>query len=570
MQTLLSALLDHATIVPSKPALLFGRNSLWTQLTFRDLFVETERWAAIFAEASPCAGGVVFIILDHRLELYFAYLGAMRAGLVPSFLSFPTPKQDPDLYWAGQAELFAHVQPVCIVTYEPAASRIRGLIGQLKCVILNVEEISEREPAAALPRLADVEHPNSVALLQHSSGTTGFKKGVALSFGQIRAQIEAYAAAISATPADKTVSWLPLYHDMGLVTSFLLPLTVGSLVISIDAFEWLSRPNMVFELIEDHSATLMWLPNFGLNHLVRTRDPNRTYNLSSLRAIIDCSEPCKPATFEAFRAAFAGCGLAPSTLQTCYAMAETVFGVAQSDLSQIPRIICVDSAILAENNVVITVPPSHPKSTRFLSCGRPIAGIQVQIADPTTSGPDLPRSSGNLAGSTAGEVLLAGEFVFSEYYRNPIATTDAFVDGWYKTGDIGFVDQGELFICGRKKEVLIVHGRNFYAHDIEEAVSTVAGVKPGRAVAFGLFDEATASEEVIVMAESALTSDASRQALRRRIKEAVFARLELTVKQVELCESGALIKTTSGKISRQDNMNRYIAGSARKVQNNGG
>ena len=548
-RTLLAALRQHAADTPYKPALLVGRDQLWSQFTYRDLAAATLQWARRFGGQRLNPGSIVFIVLRHRHELYPAFLGAMRAGLVPSLLPVATPKQDPDLYWSSHAELFRGVRPRCILSEGVDRERITMLTRDIGCTVLDIDALA-RAPGVEPPPLADVEHPNRCALLQHSSGTTGLKKGIALSFDQIRRQIGACAAAVALTPADCIVSWLPLYHDMGLVASFLLPLTLGCMVVSVDAFEWLARPDWLLELIEQYRGTLCWLPNFAFNHLARTADPERRYGLSTIRAFVNCSEPCKPDTFAAFRAAFGGHGLRTNALQTCYAMAETVFAVTQSELRRSPRTLAVDAEVLATEGRIVQVPPDAPGALRFLSCGRPIPGIRLRI---DAAPPDA-----------AGEVQVAGEFVFSAYHANAGATEAAFRDGWYRTGDIGFVDDGELFVCGRKKELVIVHGRNYYANDIEEIVGTTPGVKPGRAVAFACYDEDTASEQAVVLLEAATVDATDWPELKRRVRRAVFDRLGLQLGVVEVRPPASLIKTTSGKLSRGENKKRFTCGRNRE------
>jgi acyl-CoA synthetase (AMP-forming)/AMP-acid ligase II len=535
MRTLLSALYANAAEGPYRPALLFVKRQTYVQFTYEDLLAETERWAARFAGLQLAAGSVVAIVLDHRIEMYPAFLGAMRAGLVPSFLPYPTPKQQPAAYWDAQAGLFERLLPGAVVTYGALLENLRRITQGFACELLDVDG-DFPDVAAPLPPLEAVEGPRHLALLQHSSGTTGAKKGVALTFEAIRDQTEAHREALGALPSDRVVSWLPLYHDMGLCTAFLFPVALGSGIVSIDAFEWLARPALFLELIEHYRATHAWLPNFAFAHLVRTHDPARRYDLSSLRALVNSSEPCKPATFASFLATYEAHGLAPTALRCSYAMAEAVFACTLTRAGAAPKTLAVDAAELATGNVV-TAPAG--RSAEFLSCGKPLAGLELRIAAPN--------------GADVGEIQIRGRFVFDRYFRNEAATAAAFEHGWYRTGDTGFLYEGELYVCGRLKEMLIVHGQNFYANDIEAIVNGVAGVKPGRTAVFGRYDETTASEEAVVLAESDALDEAGRADLARAIRAAVYDGLALTVRHVELFPAGALVKTTSGKMSRAEN-----------------
>jgi acyl-CoA synthetase (AMP-forming)/AMP-acid ligase II len=538
MPELLGAMYGHAATRPTAPALLVVGAKRYRQFAYADLGAETDRWAARFASLRFEPDAIVAIVLEHRYELYPAFLGAMRAGAIPTFLPFPTPKQDPVLYWKGQRELFARVRPACVV----AESALAGPLGALcppPCIVLDVD-VPWEAPPVALPPLEAVERPERIALLQHSSGTTGAKKGVALTYRAIAMHNAAAAHALEARTSDLTVSWLPLYHDMGLIAAFLLPIWIGSSVVSLDAFEWLLSPASLLETIEHYRATHAWLPNFAFEHLVRTHDADRTYDLRSMRAFVDCSEPCKPGTFARFAATFAASGVTPDMLRTCYAMAETVFAVTLGLPHEPARTLAVDAGALRSRNALA---PAGADAAEFLSCGRPLAGVEIRIL--AAEGEDV------------GEIVLRSPYLFSEYHRNPEATADAFVDGWYGTGDLGFVRDGELFVCGRRKEMLVVHGRNFYSNDIEAAVNEVEGVKPGRVAVFGRFDDATGSEEAVVLAESEEEDEARKLVLVRQIRSQVYSVLGLQVRTVEIRRVGELIKTTSGKISRDENERRF-------------
>jgi acyl-CoA synthetase (AMP-forming)/AMP-acid ligase II len=564
MLTLLSALDHHARVTPDKPAMVVCRRGTFQQFSFADLHAETERWARIWLASGARQGAVVFIILQHCQEMFPAFLGAMRAGLIPSYMPFPTPKQDPKLYWQSHKELFARVAPACVLTYAELVDAIRGISDAGTCQVFDAAA-APRGFDGPLPALAELDDPGSTALLQHSSGTTGLKKGVALTWRQIRDQLGAYAQAIAATGEDRIVSWLPIYHDMGLITGLLLPVTIGAMVVCLDAFEWLTRPDMFFDAIAQFRGTLGWLPNFAFNHLVRTRDRDRHYDLSSLRLLINCSEPCKAETMDAFLAVFTRHGLQPLALQVCYGMAEVVFGLTQTPADRAPRVIAIDRAALSERSEAVLVEPESTGSQLFVSCGLPIKGAQLRIAAaPAVTGlarlaRDLAdRSLGNrrAPGMPVGEIEVRCPFLFDGYFRNPAATAAAVTGGWLKTGDIGFLLDGELYVCGRAKEMLIVHGRNFYANDIEGLINTLAGIKPGRCVAVGVFDPVTGSEEAVVLAETVLTEDADRCELEQAIRKRVFDVLNLTLRRVDLAAEGALVKTTSGKISRDENVRR--------------
>ena len=545
--TLLEALDRHAVENGDKACVHFVAQGETTPQTYASMRAEALRAAAMFDDLGLEAGSVVFIVLRHQAELYSTFLGAMYAGLTPSFLPFPTPKQDASLYWSSHRELFRRVEPGLVLTYAENIAPLCEALDGLKAEVLDVRRIADFQPReAGLNPAAD-----RVALLQHSSGTTGLKKGVMLTFGEIAAQTEGYAKAIDFDANDVVVSWLPLYHDMGLLSSFLIPMALGATIVSLDAFEWVSKPAMLLEAIERHRGTLSWMPNFAFNHIARLRPSGSSYDLTSMRAFIACSEPCKEETFAQFADRFADCGVTSRSIQACYAMAETVFAVTQSNLDAPPAIRRVDGDELDRNQRVRL---SEADGRAYVSNGRPIEGLEIAID--SAEGRLLWSPAAN--SRATGDIVVRGVSLFSGYYRNPEATVEALSDGWYTTGDVGFFADGELYICGRRKELLIVHGKNYYATDIEEAVNRIEGVKPGRAVAFALYSERTQSEEGYVVVESERLAE-TWTALKRAVKEGVFSQLDLTLQTVLVVEPGWLVKTTSGKISRKENAQKYLA-----------
>jgi acyl-CoA synthetase (AMP-forming)/AMP-acid ligase II len=238
--------------------------------------------------------------------------------------------------------------------------------------------------------------------------------------------------------------------------------------------------------------------------------------------------------------------------------------MTQSVIDATPRTIAVDRHALAERSEAVVVDTDSPQGLRFLSCGPTVPRAEIRIVPKPEHNHQsrLSRAAGAVGlgrrtgGVPVGEIQVRCPYLFEGYFRNPDATLAGFDGEWFKSGDIGFLLDGELYVCGRIKEMLIVHGRNFYANDIEAIVNTVPGVKPGRVVAVGVYEASTASEEAVVMAETVLTDPASRGELATAIKKAVFDALNLALRHVEISPEATLIKTTSGKISRDENIKR--------------
>ena len=541
----MTALFEHIQTLAAQPGRRFAsilEAGAWRDQTYADLWRRALSFAGLFRASGLAPDDVVCLIVKPGADAYAAFLGGMAAGGLPSFLPYPNSKHDTGLYWSQHKTLFGHARPRLILTWDELAPEVEPCADGSGARVLRLSEVEKAEPLLApVPRGED-----DLALLQHSSGTTGLKKGVALSYGAIARQVDAYAKSlgVSSDRPPVVASWLPLYHDMGLVSSFLLPLSLGGSIVPIDPFVWTSRPTLLWDAVERAKATHAWLPNFAFQHLVRMAPPGRTWELGSLQALVSCSEPCKAATFDAFLTRYADSGVRPQTLRTCYAMAETVFAVSQSTPNQPVRRVTVSRESLEREGPVDLA----RDGVELLSNGPLLEGLEARVL-----------ANGEPAGEgVMGEICVRAPFLFDGYYKNPSATEAAFdADGWYRTGDLGFLDQGELFVAGRLKDVIIVNGKNIFSHDVEAALLGIPGLKAGRAVAIGQFDAALGSEKLIVIAE--VEGDQDPSGVMAEINRAVLRETGVPCGDVRLVERGWLIKTTSGKISRSENLKRYEA-----------
>lgn len=483
-------------------------------------------------------GDVALIFLKHEPELYFSFIGAILAGVVPSFMPYPNPKQNHELFWRGHAALLDRIDPSLLVVSPELMEQFTRFLPAYADRMHSAAGIADGGGAAARP----VElHSDDVAFLQHSSGTTSLKKGVMLSHRAVLRQTDAYAQAIGFSAADTTASWLPLYHDMGLIACFMLTITSGSTLVSLDPFEWVGAPAMLLDAIERHRATFCWLPNFAFNHLAASVRGGRERDLSSIRAFINCSEPCRPDSFEIFERRFAGCGVTAEQLQVCYAMAENVFAVTQTSPGRKPGVLSIDrNAFEAEGRI------EPGEGIRLLSCGRPVDGVALRTVAEDRS--DLPPGR-------IGEVAISAPFLFDGYYRQQSLTDLKLREGWYYSGDLGCMVDGELYITGRKDDLIIAYGRNYYAHEIEAVASAVDGVLPGRCVAFAVPSPVAGTQQAVLLAETRAQDPAP---LVRQLREAVLASTGLALTQVVMRPPGTLVKTTSGKISREANRSEFL------------
>jgi len=542
-------LFDHATQRPDEVAYHVLSGDVVTTLSWEQLARAACVYADRYRAAGVSPGDVVVICLKHGPALYPAHVGAMLAGAIPSFISFPTPKQDPVLYWEAHAVLFERVMPAAVLTYSDNAVELQEIVSSDTQILVDVPF---RVPTGdeALEDLAasyELGERDAVALLQHSSGTTGHKKGVMLTHRHVEEYVEGYVEALGLSRHDPVASWLPLYHDMGLITAYLAPLLVGASVVSIDAFEWVERPQMIFEVMDEYQCRTAWMPNFAFNHLVRTKQGDETYRLDHVHSLVCAAEPVKVELIDRFVETFAEHGVRAGQIATGYGGAEIVCAVTIAPPGAPIKRAHFDATSLRIGRAVAREPGAGAVS--YLSNGRAMKGVEIRV-DPAA---DVPGE-----GLAIGELQFRGPLLFDGYYRNTAATAAAFDGDWYRTGDLGCLVDDEVFVVGRIKDVIIHHGVNYYAHDIEAVASAVPGVKAGRCAALAVYDDQTGSERVEMVVERDLDNPVADQDLRRALRNAIADRYQVAVARVHLVAPGWLVKTTSGKISRSDNLTKLL------------
>ena len=490
---------------------------------------------------------LVILVMHHSQELLAAFWGAMLIGAIPSIFPFLTEKLDPNIYMERVRTLVAHSQARAIITFPDFQPSLSRLLSHLDCQVLATDEVFEVSHLSPLVQDDKTWGEDKIAFLQHSSGTTGLQKGVALPHRSVLNQIESYSQAIGLNEQDVIVSWLPLYHDMGLITGFILPIVAGVPLVLMSPFDWVRDPKRLLWAIHEHRGTLCWLPNFAYNHMaksIRKRDLEGL-DLSYWRLAINCSEPVRLDSHQTFWQRFAPFGFQESALATCYAMAENTFAVTQS--KQPLRHQYIHLPQLQTNQIAIPTSSDDPQATAVVSCGRPISGTEVAIVNET--GTRLPENY-------IGEIILRGNAMLSGYYQRPDLTAQAIRDGWYYTGDMGYLGDGELYITGRQKDLIIMAGKNVYPQDLEAIANDISGIYPGRAVAFGIMNERLGTEAIVMVCELLATADpqAVEQALRRQI----VTQTEITLTDVRLVEHRWVLKTSSGKLARSANRDKYL------------
>ena len=526
------------------------------ELTGRQILDQSRQLASRFTSQAS-EGSVVLLLFPHSVELFLLHLGLILEGRLPAILAWPTSRVNAEKYQRNLLHQLRNLPASQLVTLPRLAANLGpGLpYPAASCTIPDAEsherhfaarlQIDETPPPASGQQLAGA--PGPALFLQFSGGTTGAQKCVVVTAPMLEAQMRRLREALDFTDADGVVSWLPLYHDMGLIACLWFPLWHGAPSTQMAASDWLLDPGRLLVDLHRYRATVCWLPNFAFSYMAGARERMKSHaDLAHVRGFVNCSEPVRLQSMHAFAAAFADWGVRATQCQASYAMAETVFAVTQTPLASEPRIFP-----RARVRGVFAPVSFDVVDDVFVSSGRILGGTEVEIR--TTTGEPC-------AEAVPGEIFLRSESQFDGYWGINGFTRYALTeDGWYATGDYGFLDGGELFVIGRLKDIVIVGGQNIFPEDIETLVNTADGVYPGRVVAFGVNDEANGTEALAVIAELRGDFEAARAtAVEREIRRLVLATIGIAPRWVSVTPERWIVKSTAGKISRRETRQRFM------------
>jgi len=528
----------------------------------------------------------VIVIMPQGIPGMTVFAGAMMLGAIPAFIAYPNDKCEPSKYRSGLAGVTANLKAKVVVIDEEFPDDVLSHVSLTEATKSEATKSeATKSGATKLVRASDGRRPGAeeelpgpgqaglsqaddIAFIQHSAGTTGLQKGVALTHSAVLRQLEHLAQALKIDSAkDRIYSWLPLYHDMGLIACFMLPMVYHIPVVLQSPLDWVLHPETMLEVITEHRCTLAWLPNFAFQFVARRTRPNRRaqYDLSSVRALINTSEPVRASSMQEFQNAFAANGLRAGVLQTSYAMAENVFAVTQSDILRPsdrppqngkpghsgdlgPPRIWADGRQFRSSHRIVPVAEGTPGSVLMTSSGRLLPNHEIRIVS---------DSGAILADARVGEILVKSDCLFEGYYNRPDLTAKAIVDGWYHTGDLGFTLKGELYVVGRRKDLIIVRGENIYAQDIEEIAASHPAIHDGRAIAMGVYNPDLGTEEIVIVAE--VESDellAHAPEIEQEIRCAVVTSLGVTAEMIFLEPPKWIVKSTAGKAARSTTLEK--------------
>jgi len=514
--------------------------------------------AGALAELGLRPGELVILSLRHCRELIDLVLGWVYLGAVPAVFPYLTEKIDPGIFRHRIHQLVQSSGASLVITFPQFKEDLAAIVQDRSCRIISLTEL----PAAGGPvplREPFPADPANPALIQYSSGTTGLQKGIPHTHRDLLMGLQAMADAIRLRADDVVVSWLPLFHDMGMIVGFWLPLSAGIRAVMMSPFYWIRSPRNLFQAAARLHGTLCWMPNFAFNHSVRSISARDLagLDLSSWRVLMNSSEPVRHESLQLFLQKFAPFGFREEALAVGYGTTETTGASTMTPVGRPPRVDWIRLDAYQQRRVAVPATPGEPGSLPIISCGRPLSGVELKIVD---------ASGRPLSDRTIGEVLHRSPNLFHGYHRSPEQTQEAFRDGWFQTGDLGYLAEGELFICGRKKDLIISGGKNIYPEDLEEIANNVSGIHPGRSVAFGVSDARMGTESIVVVAELRQEVDQEeRWRIERELRRLVVQDLGVTLAEIRLVvEKGWVVKTTNGKIARSANREKYFARFGRK------
>lgn len=522
-------------------------------VTFGEFRRRARVQASLLSSQGVTRGDRVAVIMPQGVPAMATFVGAVMLGAVPAFLAYPNFKVQPSKYRSGLSGVTANLGAKVVVIDEEFPDEMLGHVSLgTETTLLragNREGSSEDKepPDRNIP-------PESLAFIQHSAGTTGLQKGVALTHAAVLRQLDHLARALNIdATSDRLYNWLPLYHDMGLITCFMLPMVCHLPVVMQSPLDWVMHPETMLQIVSEFRCTLAWMPNFAFQFIPRRAPQARwtKYDLSSVRALINCSEPVRTTSMQEFQRAFAPLGLKSHALQSSYAMAENVFAVTQSDIDPHgPTHLIADGEQFRRVHRIVPVAEGTAGATSFVSSGRLLPNHEVRIA--SDSGDTLPDAH-------VGEILVKSDCLFTGYYNRPDLTALVIAGDWYRTGDLGFCFDGELYVVGRKKDLLIIGGENIYPQDIEEIVACHPAIHDGRVIAMGVYNPDLGTEDIVVVAE--LESDellVSAPEIELEIGSRVVAGLGVAVRSIFLKPPRWIVKSTAGKAARSASREKLL------------
>ena len=528
-----------------------------TQLSYARLRIDALAVATGIVERDFGAGDAVALMLPTGSEFFAAFYGAIYAGCVPVPLYPPARLAQLEDHLQRIAGILRNAEARLLITVPEA--KPLALLLRARCEALRaVATVSELGVAAGQAARCPIG-AQATAFIQYTSGSTGNPKGVVLSHANLLANVRAMWHAAQVSRADTFMSWLPLYHDMGLIGACIGSLVVGYRLVLMSPLDFLSKPSRWLWAMHRHRATLSAAPNFAYE-LCASKIPEAELDgldLGAWRLAFNGAEPVGPQTIERFAARFARYGFRRESMFTVFGLAEGVLGLTFPPLGRGPVIDRIDRAALMRDGIAKPAGADDPSAVPVVSCGVPLPGHEVRVVD---------GAAHELAERAQGRVQFRGPSATHGYYKNPAANAMLFAGDWLNTGDLGYFAAGELYITGREKDLIVRRGVNIHPAELEAEVATLPGVRKGGVAVFPATDPRSGGERLVVLAETRATDAGERQHITAAITRLAVERIGMPPDDIVLAAPRTVLKTSSGKVRRASARELYEHGALGSTQ----
>jgi 1-acyl-sn-glycerol-3-phosphate acyltransferase len=556
--TLVEVLDWHVQAHPDRPHLYFyGDHDVAETISYAQLRTGAAAVAAGLQDRGLQPGQMVAIMLPTSLDFFYSFHGVLLAGGVPVPLYPPARLSQIEDHLRRQASILDSSQASILITVAEGQRLARLLGAQVEGLrsIVTVQELSKSGDGPVAP----TQQPEDVAFLQYTSGSTGTPKGVILTHANLLANIRAMGQVAGTTSRETFVSWLPLYHDMGLIGACLGSLYYACPLVLMSPLAFLARPQRWLWAIHHHRGTISAAPNFGYELCLRRIDDLdlEGLDLSSWQMALNGAEPISPETVVRFCERFAKYGFRPQAMTPVYGLAESSLGAAFPPPGRGVRMDCIQRDPFSRSGQAIPATEGDPTALRFVSCGRPLVGHQIRIVDATGY---------EVAERQVGHLQFQGPSATSGYFRNPEDTRRLFDGNWLNSGDLAYMAGGDIYVTGRVKDLIIRAGRNIYPQELEEAVGDLPGIRKGCVAAFGSTDPVSSTERLVVVAETRETDAKAQEQLHQQIDATIVDLLGTSADDVVLAPPQTVLKTSSGKVRRAACRERYERGELGRPQ----
>jgi acyl-CoA synthetase (AMP-forming)/AMP-acid ligase II len=522
---------------------ILRRDQTDDRFTLGSLWQRAHRVRAMLEARGFGTGRVVLLILPTGADLVAAYFGTMLAGHIPALLAGATNRFADHATYAALVRVLVENADAAAVYCDPDVAGILRSSLEWAGPILTSADLPMEHSGEAVPTASG----DAPATMQYSSGSTGVPKGVVLTHRSMLNNIRAVREGLSIGSDDVSVNWIPLYHDMGLIDGFLLPLLSGCPTVLMPTTDFMREPGRWLWAMHAYRGTMSWAPNFAYALCVSRIPPSDLagLDLSSWRLALNAAEPVLPETIAAFTRRFQPHGFRPEAMTPAWGLAENVTLATSHPIDRAPTVEIIDRHLL---NAGVAKPTTSGTGIPSVAVGRCLPRCGVEIRD---AGGVVQRER------SLGTIWLRSDSLFTGYHRDPLLTRRVLVDGWLNTGDRGYLSEGDLFFVSREKDLIVVGGEKYSPHHIESLINQVPGVRQGCAVVFGVLNSERGTEEVVAVVETREENDGGRTRLQEAIGREVRLKTGLILRQVLLVPPGGVQKTTSGKLARSATHQRW-------------